>query len=167
LHPAAALEDTVDVEALAAQLEPSGSLTDDIARLREVTERCRQIAMATKPQALADPSRARVWNSITQTYTQACQRIAQQERALLAVQRERGEVVTVEAAQLMAGEMVNACVEEAGKLRADFLDAVKRAELDAHGASALDPLTLGDVFSEALGAWRGRVAERIREALSD
>lgn len=165
LRPSAALADEVELEDLAKALEPSDSLTEDIKRLREVAERCRVMAMAVKPQALADPARARVWNSVAQTYTQAQQRIAQLERALLAVQRERGEVVAVEAAQLMAGAMVTACIEESRAMRADVLDAVKRAELEAHGVSKLDPLILGDVMEGAMEAWRGRVAQRIRAAL--
>lgn len=161
---APSLDDAVDAMAAEAAIVPSAGLADDIARAREVAEHCRRAALAVKPQALADPARARVWNGTTNTYTQALQRIAQQERALMAVQRERGEVVSLEAAQAMLSALVAAAVEEAGARRAEVLDAVKRAELEAHGDSRIDSLVLEDTMAAADERWRRRMVERLQEA---
>lgn len=142
--PIAAL---LDDGALAAALEQSTGLSDDIAHARHIEAQLRRLLSAFQPESLADPSRARVFTALAETCTRTLQRIAQQEQAMLRTQKERGQLVDVDTAHGMVAPIISATLRELDAAVEAIVDAVKGLELASYDDSRIDSLALEDTLT--------------------
>lgn len=149
-----------DLDAL-QELDPSESITEDVRNARRMEVKLRSYLEVVRPEALLNPAHIRAFNTLSETYGRTLQRIAQQEQTLLRVAKDRGELVEVEASQEMVGRAAQVMLGGLGDLLEAIVDSVKAQELEAHGKSRIDGLTLRDSLEQLAADFRAELVERL------
>lgn len=157
-HRNSGITNMIPLESLMGKLEISEGLDDDIANARKVEARLRQLLTSIPTESLADPARARVFTSLSETCTKTLQRISQQEASMLKTQRERGQLVSVDVAHQQVGKIVDGLIEELDEVIRDVVDLVKDTEIETHGSSKIDSMSLEDNVRRLFNSARNRAA---------